>query len=241
VWSRYVTEAYRICPLPLTLRALLSVVPVILSASAETSEHALTGEEIHTERGDSGTEGEYGDDVTLLSEQGEYILEFEDVTRHKILERLLAANGLVVRWTGKFRDAETISGRYRGTSDEILRKLLSRYNYLIAYETRGARRHIASVLIFGPGHRSSGQAPPQPAQRRSSAEQSATDLRLQRARDRERILRRVEAASALVNTGAAVEQRRQRLRERLLWLQRVDPAGAVALRQRLRSQLLQGN
>jgi hypothetical protein len=88
--------------------------------------------------------------LSLRPEGGELIFEFKETTRYRVVQYLLAKSGAAIRWANRAHATELISGRYSGSLREIVRRLLSRSNYVIAYDTSGGRQRIARVLVLGP-------------------------------------------------------------------------------------------
>ena len=121
-----------------------------------------TGETVHGHDGNvehaMGSEGVFNNSakvrvsdasLTLRSEGSEFTIEFSEVTRRKVVERLFAASGVAVTWTDTTLAEELIGGRYIGSREKIVNRLLSDTNFIIAYDLSGNEPRMTSVLILG--------------------------------------------------------------------------------------------
>ena len=87
--------------------------------------------------------------LMLRSEGSEFTIEFSEVTRRKVVERLFAASGVVVKWTDTTHAEDLISGRYIGSREKIVNRLLSPTNFIVAYDLSAGEPRITSVVIVG--------------------------------------------------------------------------------------------
>lgn len=201
-------------------------------------------------------------------QSGGLLLEFKDATRRRVVERVLAASGAQVRWADETHADKLISGRYIGSLDEIVSKLLSRSNYIVTHKNSAAEPQITDFIILG-----SSSHPPNLESKKSKGLANSTRtigngipalnwqpkhvddpvealaLREQRLQEHEELLRRAKLSGIEVNAEGAsiVHKRRFRDRQRLLRLVRdAQPVGSTFgstdLRRRrldLRAQMLQ--
>src|SRR5437870_2461224 len=76
-------------------------------------------------------------------------LDLREVPRRDVLERLFAARAIKLEWISRAIADEPISGRFAGTLPAVVRRLLSRTNFVLAYERSDDKLRISRVLILG--------------------------------------------------------------------------------------------
>jgi len=87
--------------------------------------------------------------LTLHSDGNKFILEFSGTTRRRAVERLLAASDVVINWLDTAPAEELVEGRHVGSFEEVVNKLLSRTNFVIAYDMSGGEPRMASIVVHG--------------------------------------------------------------------------------------------
>jgi hypothetical protein len=109
-------------------------------------------------------------------------------TRRQVLDRLFADREITVEWRDQAYADEAVQTRFSKGKDaaarrRFARRLLSRSNYVIVYQTRGNRRRMSRIVVLGP-------SPPQ----EQGARQTGASSRWQALRQRRAAQRRANAA-----------------------------------------------
>jgi hypothetical protein len=83
------------------------------------------------------------------------VVELRDVPRRVALDRLLPSD-VRVQWSDDALANEVVSGNFRGTQANILRHVLARLNFIVAYDDSQTR--ITRIVVLGRGL---GPSPPE--------------------------------------------------------------------------------
>lgn len=217
--------------------ALTGVVLAALPAAAQTTEQVHIGSDGASQANDGSpeptldTEGLSNQTVStavsdtvlsLHSEGNKFTLEFSGTTRRQVVERLFAASRVTVNWLDTAHAAELIEGRHVGSLEEIVNRLLSRTDYVIAYDMSGSAPRMTSVVILGRGLPSPNQKTLQSAPASYLTQKGLRDAARERARSVE------------------PHERQRQLQARAELLQSMEAARTAALRRRqLEAKLLQ--
>ncbi len=207
--------------------ALMGVVLAALPAAAQTTEQVNIGSKGASPANEGGFEpasdaerlsnqtlgAEVSDTaLSLRSEGNKFILEFSGTTRRQVVERLFAASGVTVNWLDTAHAAELIEGRHVGSLEEIVSRLLSRTDYIIAYDMSGSEPRMTSVVVHGRGLPSPNQQTLQSAPASYLTQKGMRDAAAERARSaepRERQRQLQTRAELLQRRRAAAARRRQ--------------------------------
>ena len=123
-------------------------------------------------------------------------------TRRQVLDRLFADRDIQVEWRDESYADEAVQNRYSKATDSAARRryarrLLSRSNYIIVYDTSGKGRRMSRVVVLGPS--------PPPEKDARTLRRHAVSIQAQR--QRQAAQRR--AAAARQQRAAEAARRRQ--------------------------------
>lgn len=99
--------------------------------------------------------------IWLRGNSTAFDLEYSNATRRRVLQTLAAETGVVVEWRSEADAAERISGRNRGTFDEIVDQMLTGKSFIAAYEPTEQGSRIVHLMIQGKA--GAAAASPEPA------------------------------------------------------------------------------
>ena len=87
--------------------------------------------------------------VVLRGNGTAFDLEYSNARRRRVFDAIAVEIEAVVEWHSESAAAELISGRHKGTLDEILDRLLAGRNYITTYESVGSVSRIKQLIIQG--------------------------------------------------------------------------------------------
>lgn len=88
------------------------------------------------------------DSVLMLISEGEkFTLEFNGIARQLVVTKLFGETDVEFVWKSAAFAAEQISGRYVGTREQIMEKMLAKADFIIAYDMTGSEPRISRVVI----------------------------------------------------------------------------------------------
>lgn len=73
--------------------------------------------------------------------------DVRNVPRRDVLDRLFADTGIEFKWLSSSFAAEPISGQFNGAPSSVVRQLLAKTNFVIAYDDKS---RLSRVIIVGP-------------------------------------------------------------------------------------------
>jgi hypothetical protein len=73
--------------------------------------------------------------------------DVRNVPRRDVLDRLFADTGIEIKWLSSSFAAEPISGQFNGAPSSVVRQLLAKTNFVIAYDDES---RVSRVIIVGP-------------------------------------------------------------------------------------------
>jgi hypothetical protein len=101
--------------------------------------------------------------IWLRGNSSAFDLEYSNATRRRVLETLAAETGVVVEWRSEADAAERISGRNKGTFDEIVDQMLTGRSFIAAYEPTEQGSRIVHLMIQGKAGAAAAAPEPSPS------------------------------------------------------------------------------
>jgi len=141
--------------------------PETPAAAPNAAEQAKPGDPAQgAQSGATATDGM----IWLRGNSTAFDLEYSNATRRRVLQTLAAETGTVVEWRSEADAAERISGRNRGTFDEIVDQMLAGKSFIAAYEPTEQGSRIVHLMIQGKAGAAAALSQPAPSADADDAE-----------------------------------------------------------------------
>ncbi len=135
--------------------------------------------------------------ISLTHDGTKYTFHFKRMTRREVIEQLLSDKKVDIRWIDTLFANELTEGRYVGSIDEILSRVLSQTNYIVAYDMTAIRPRMKRIVIHGPAARADNKESTRSTNFSSHVvEQDSEELRLETKSNESKSLRRKDARVA---------------------------------------------
>ena len=90
------------------------------------------------------------DSVFFINPDGSNVaFDVRDVSRREVLDRLLTSKSIELEWVDAAAGDERISGAFRGSTDDVLQRLLAQTDFVVVYGRDGDKTRIARLIIVG--------------------------------------------------------------------------------------------